>query len=245
MFLSTVIVVVIVELLKGVKMKRFIYLSLTSILFLFILQLTCIAEVYKYKDENGVWRFTDTPPKYSDKIELLSGTESPEGHTGIRNLKDELFKKYKPKNAIQKASIGTVTIKSTLGLGSGFFITGKGHIITNRHVLRGDETQQKHAKKYINNVDNAISQADKKYHQTDQKLYRIKQQLEIQRKAILAEKDLIAQKRAEEVYQEKLAEYNKRKKLFEEERRQYKSQKSNYRDGKNKYNLNIAFAGMS
>ena len=104
------------------------------------------AGIYKYKDKDGNWHFTDYPPSnetikemdtVSDEQESLQNTDW--------DLEKQLYDKLKPKNEIEKAVICTVSIKTPFGQGSGFFIDKNGSILTNRHVIerdtKGDRTR--------------------------------------------------------------------------------------------------------
>lgn len=115
------------------------------IFFTFCLTADSYAEVFKYKDDKGVWHFTDTPSENSQNVEKVAsaGDTVPSGS----DLSSILYAKIQPKNDIEKAVIATVLVKSPMGTGSGFFISNKGFIITNRHVLYGDEKMVESMKK--------------------------------------------------------------------------------------------------
>lgn len=121
-------------------MLRRHYLTVISLFAYFVLlcpNTPVFAELYKYKDEKGVWHFTDTPSPVAGNLEKVgSGGDSvPSGS----DLKSVLGEKIKPRNDIEKAAMATVLVKSPMGTGSGFFISSSGYILTNRHVLYGDE----------------------------------------------------------------------------------------------------------
>lgn len=92
---------------------------------------TCFGQVYKYKDEKGNWCFTDsggTMPPGTQFEELRE--EEP-----AVDLQAKVAGKFPPKNDLERARNATVLIlNENKGIGTGFFITPKGYIITNRHV---------------------------------------------------------------------------------------------------------------
>ncbi len=122
--------------------RRIIFTAIISLgLFTLILSVNSIlAGVYKYKDENGVWHYTDTPPDLQDG----TAEEIIKEKKVVREVKDlqkQLLKKLVPKNDIEKARNATVSVKTALSNGSGFFITNNGYIITCKHVIQGAEKE--------------------------------------------------------------------------------------------------------
>lgn len=102
------------------------------------------AEIYKYKDEKGRWRFTDTKPQVSEDVIVneISKKISPDlkaerdDKTTWLSLTDRLEKTFQPKSAVGSATLAVVKIETILGVGSGFFVSDSGYIITNKHVVR-------------------------------------------------------------------------------------------------------------
>jgi len=98
------------------------------------------AAVYKYKDENGVWHFTDTPPDLPEsESEQIIGDREPQ--TAGNDLQKQLADNVPPKNKIEEARNATVSIKTALSTGSGFFVSEDGYIITCKHVLTEAEQE--------------------------------------------------------------------------------------------------------
>ncbi len=105
-------------------------------IFLLLMQVTCLAEVYKYKDEQGRWQFSDKPLKGSG-VKRVGGTiSSTFSSAGLVDVAKQLNARYQPENPVQRATLSVVTVNSKLGNGSGFFVTDNCYLITNRHVVR-------------------------------------------------------------------------------------------------------------
>ncbi len=111
---------------------------------LLIISLTCAmgahGEIYRYQDENGKWRYSDKPPAEGIKSDTLNIKEKnpiseDDGGEG-EDLAAYLNEKMKPRTDIEKASVAVVKVETSAGLGTGFFVTATGYIVTNKHVVR-------------------------------------------------------------------------------------------------------------
>tara|TARA_R110002096_G_scaffold269820_4_gene463666 strand:- start:2087 stop:3178 length:1092 start_codon:yes stop_codon:yes gene_type:complete len=92
-------------------------------------------EVFKYKDSEGRWHFSDAPIKQTGQAVRRSykdGSSVVQGNDFYALLNN----KYRPSNPVQKATLAVVTVKSKLGSGSGFFVSDDCFLITNKHVIR-------------------------------------------------------------------------------------------------------------
>ena len=101
------------------------------------------AEVYRYQDADGKWHFSDAAPKDGTKSQVMDiktndgNAEAVDNSGGTgEDLEATLIKKIAPRTDIEKATLSVVKIETPVGSGSGFFISDKGYLVTNKHVVR-------------------------------------------------------------------------------------------------------------
>ena len=121
-----------------------------------------MAGVYKYKDESGVWHFTDTPDEevYESAEQYIKDKKASTGGDNAastrvltgEDLQAHFQKNLPPANKIEEARNATVSIKMALGSGSGFFISQSGYIVTNRHVIDSSYGQTEDTADQIENA---------------------------------------------------------------------------------------------
>ena len=117
-----------------IKAHRRLILMLSVILL--ITAVPAVAAVYKYK-KDGVWYFTDDLTAVpEDQRSAVDSTKNAQRDALATDLKMRLTEALKPANTIENATLATVLVKSTLGSGTGFFISPDGYILTNKHVIR-------------------------------------------------------------------------------------------------------------
>ncbi|NJN46037.1 MAG: DUF4124 domain-containing protein [Candidatus Competibacteraceae bacterium] len=125
------------------------------------------AEIYKYQDEKGNWRFSDRPPPgHSQQAVETVSIGAKDSEKAEQNLTARLQERFSPQTPLQEATLGAVTIKTPVGSGSGFFLSESGHIVTNKHVLKLDEKQ--------------LTQAQMQFDETEQRLESFTEQLALE-----------------------------------------------------------------
>ncbi len=118
--------------------------------------------IYQYRRSDGVLVFTDNPNDVPPEARAINNGGSNAARSGKpRDLAAQLARQT-PRNPIEKAVLATVAVKSGKGLGSGFFVTENGFIITNRHVIRTPPQVEKARAVRIEYID---SQAEEFYAQ--------------------------------------------------------------------------------
>lgn len=201
------------------------------------------AEIYSYQDEKGIWHFTDNPPaEVIDKADVKKEVKI--GNSGSTRDLEELFADFNSLSELSKASHCVVKIVTGMGSGSGFFVKENGYIVTNRHVIRGDEKNKKEAKSKFEYYDSRIKTAIKNFKTREKSLLNYKERLDEYKKRI----DSMPEGRSKELelenysaalkdYEAQLDDFKKKKKDFNKQRDEYESRKTGY-------NLKVSTASL-
>jgi S1-C subfamily serine protease len=203
-----------------------------------------IAKIYRLKDQNGNYYYKDIPEE-GDSDEVPAQRKAQTNSAGLKDLAAELFARFNPSSAVEKASIGTVTVKTSMGTGSGFFITSNGHIITNKHVLRGDEKRMAEADANIKKIDAEAEKFKKQFVAEGERLARREKMLEDYRNQIEKLTHLPLKASESEKYRMSYEEYLMWKENFTSRKQDFFSKLESYSEKKNDSSYNATVGALA
>jgi serine protease Do len=200
------------------------------------------AEIYKFKDEKGVWHFTDAPDSMPEDTETIH--ETGQRAVGLIDAQKKLETALTPSNKIEQASMATVAVKSAIGYGSGFFITGQGHIITNRHVLQYTKDQEE-ADNHIETLESRMEAIEAELVKEDKRIATVEKELGEARRSLEKQKDSEQKKFNESRYRSDLELYKSWKKNFGARKESYELQKKEFQEKQFRYKREAGIAALS
>jgi hypothetical protein len=100
-----------------------------------------------------------------------SEIRKPPGAVSRRDLKAALELKMAPRGPIEQANLAVLSILTAAGSGSGFFINQDGLIVTNRHVIRGSESNNE-------KIEQAVAEARERLVDWEENLRREKNRID-------------------------------------------------------------------
>jgi S1-C subfamily serine protease len=212
-------------------------------LLLLIFAVTASAQIYKYKDSNGRWQYSDKPPAKNIKTEQIeSHAKRKSEQEG--NLKRKLTKKYRSVSAIEKTTLAVVRIETPLGLGSGFFTSSDGYILTNKHVVRPDSDSVEEAKDKLKKSEAVVQRQKSKLRRYRDRLKSMKRDLDEMASELeyYSDSDKVAKK---EEYSEYRRDYFKSKKNTEKFEKNYKKNARELQSKKDSFNRRLANAEVA
>ena len=198
------------------------------------------AEIYKYKDAQGRWQFTDKPPK-DQEANAVSITKKTEKIRG--DIAKELANQFKPNSKVSEASLSVVKIESSVGSGSGFFVTDNGYIITNRHVIRpSTSTQWKEGEENLEERKAYLDRFKDKIESASDSLKEMKTKIDDYRNYMVTNEVSESDKNGFDRY---VKRYQKNKARYEENERRYRKQEKEYKSFKSEFGWNTNLSNFS
>lgn len=183
------------------------------------------AVVYRYK-KNGVWHFTDNPTEVpTEQMDGQTIAASPETSPGT-DLKNQLVAALKPTNEIETAVLATVAVETAFGYGTGFFISGDGYILTNKHVIRKLTGPGTADDPTFANKAEALDRYEAQIDAEARKMAQVQDDLEDFRRFLDSQPESPSRQFNETRYEERMRQFKSWQKSIDEHRQKLKSERS-------------------
>jgi serine protease Do len=213
----------------------------TFFLFLsFSISGTASGQIYKYQDPQGNWHFTDSPDRAPKDAQKMSGTI--QNAPSNADLRKQLYDRFSPRNRIEEATLGTVTIKTPAGSGSGFFVTEEGHILTNKHVIRPDAGMKEKAAGHYESQDKIAEQVSRGFAAEEARLRSMQESLKNLQILAAAERNPAMKAILEDKYRTDRETLERLGQDFEARKNEFRQKKESYEMGKRDFQQKTSLA---
>ncbi|MFW6283896.1 MAG: trypsin-like peptidase domain-containing protein, partial [Desulfosalsimonas sp.] len=203
------------------------------------------AEIYKYQDSDGNWHFTDAAPEGEAQQMDSAGRSGGSTPASGKDLKADLRNRYKPSSPVEAAALAAVTIKTSIGTGSGFFVTENGHILTNRHVIQTSPDTLERSDAAMAEMERRFDRADRQIRAEQQRLRKFSQHLNQYKVSIDRMPRGAERQREKQRYALEKERYEDYKKRFEQQKAEYEDKKTEYESQIRSYRYKNATSGLS
>lgn len=226
------------------KLEQKPLISFTILVSLFLWQSESIAEIYKYKDKFGNWKFTDKPPKGSKKTKAVTYKSS--NSRKPKNYKKSLTNKYKPKSPLELATLAVVTVDTKIGSGSGFFISEDCYLVTNKHVVRPTSTKKwKESQQQFENNKKSLKQAKNEINEESERLDINEKRLSEYRTYIDSLRPGSDKNSEEREYQYRMRAHNNDMEDLDRKTAKTKKQEREYRSKNSDFSMNSSISAVT
>jgi S1-C subfamily serine protease len=137
------------------------------------------------------------------------------------DLRKQLLEAYPPKNHIERARNCTVKIETVSGHGSGFFISAEGHLLTNKHVVKGDTQRMEKGREKLEEEQVKLERLRQRLQEEEARLREQEMILEEARALIDVQRKSKVKAHNLKQYQHDLERFAKWKSAFQERRRAF------------------------